>query len=159
MEGNQPCRNPGFDLMNHSIFTSPMKRIIIWFCCASSTQVGVVGPSPTRRSCWGSAGDWSRMRSIAHCNNTNRKHFKMGAGQTPRPCSPLETLRIAQQRRTLQLTPLKTTGSDIIGLRHRDWKNSRPDNISQAWLTRRRVSKPWAQSLNQPTSQPSLLTS
>lgn len=130
----------------------------ICLCCASSTQVGVAGLSPMRQSSWGSAGDWLKTLSIAPCNNTNRKHFKMGAGLTPQHFSPPETLRKLQQRRTLQLTPPQTTGSDIIGLRQRDWKTSWPENISQAWLTRR-VSKPWTQSLNQPTSQPNFLTS
>lgn len=85
-------------------------------------QVDAVVPSPMKRSSWESASDWSRMLSVAPCNSTNRKHFRMGAGLTQQRCSPLETLRTQLQRRTLQPTPPQTTGSDVIKQRLPDWK-------------------------------------
>lgn len=105
-------------------------------------QVGVAALNPMRRSYWGSANDWSRMLSIAHCNSTNRRRFKTGAGLMPRQRSPPGKRK--RQKRTLRLTPSLTTGSDITGQRYRDWKEQPPrENIS--W---RRGRTPWAQSLN-----------
>lgn len=142
-----------------TFFNSLLMDMTCSYTCAFATQVGVAGLSQTRRSCWRSASDWSRTPSTAPCNSTNRKHFRMGAVLMLPQWSPLEIQRKLLQRRTLQPTPSQWTGSDLTRSRRRDWKTSSPDTISQAWLDMRRVSKTWAQSLNQPTSQPALLTS
>lgn len=93
-------------------------------------QVGVAGLNPTRRSSWGSAGGWWRTPSAEPCSSTSRKPFKTEEGP-----KPPETPRKPRQRRALQLTPLQTTGSDIIGGSYRDWKTSCPEHISQTWRT------------------------